>query len=184
MPTARLPGGGSSFTATLNANGGDATAIDPVYALPPHEVAEMVAAEVARGSAWANANLDRYRWDFYVDPEGHRRIRSESARIFGDDIVAHPDRYQPAPLPDLPFPDLAFDLVLCSHLLFTYSDRLDPEFHSAAIVEMARVGREVRIYPLVHQSGSSESELVSDLMGLLRGIGLSMTTVPVSYEFQ
>ena len=33
-----------------------------------------------------------------------------------------------AALPDLPFPDDAFDLVLSSHLLFTYADRLDADF--------------------------------------------------------
>src|SRR5580658_3867910 len=47
------PGGGSSFTATVNATGGDATAVDPIYKRPPDELAEMVTAEVARGSAWA-----------------------------------------------------------------------------------------------------------------------------------
>ena len=147
-------------------------------------MAEIVAAEVERGSAWAIANIDRYRWDFYGDPAGHRRVRTESARIFGADIVANPARYQPGALPELPFPDDAFDLVLCSHLLFTYSDRLDREFHRSAIAEMARVGRQVRIYPLVHQSGGDERELVEDLMTMLPAIGLRASRVPVSYEFQ
>jgi hypothetical protein len=178
------PGGGSSFTATVNTAGGDATAIDPVYALPPVEVAEMVAAEVARGSAWAIANIDRYRWDFYGDPTGHRRVRTESASSFGADIVANPARYQSGALPDLPFLDDAFDLVLCSHLLFTYSDRLDRDFHLLAIVEMARVGEQVRIFPLVHQSGSGEHELVADLTGMLPAHGLRARRVPVAYEFQ
>jgi SAM-dependent methyltransferase len=178
------PGGGSSFTATVNAIGGDATAVDPVYALPPVEVAEMVAAEVARGSAWAIANMDRYRWDFYGDPAGHRRVRTESARSLGADIVANPARYRPGALPELPFPDNAFDLVLCSHLLFTYSDRLDLEFHRSAIVEMARVGTQVRIYPLVHQSGTSERELLADLIAMLPAHGLQARPVRVSYEFQ
>jgi len=178
------PGGGSSFTASVNAKGGDVTAVDPVYALPPGEVAAMVAAEVARGSAWAVANVDRYRWDFYGDPAGHRRVRTNSARIFGADILAESARYQPGALPKLPFSDNEFDLVLCSHLLFTYSDRLDREFHRLAAVEMARVGREVRIYPLVHQSGSDERELVAELVGLLPSDGLQASPVSVSYEFQ
>ena len=178
------PGGGSSFTASVNATGGDVTAVDPVYALPPGEVAAMVIAEVARGSAWAIANIDRYRWDFYSDPAGHRRVRSDSARIFGANIVANPARYQPAALPELPFADNAFDLVLCSHLLFTYSDRLDRDFHRLAIVEMARVGQQVRIYPLLHQSGSHESELVADLIAMVPANGLRASLVPVPYEFQ
>lgn len=168
----------------MNATGGNVTAVDPVYERPSDEVAAMVGAEVARGSAWTVANIDRYRWDFYGDPDGHRRVRTDSARIFGADIVANSAKYQSGALPELPFAEDAFDLVLCSHLLFTYSDRLDREFHRLAIVEMARVGRQVRIYPLVHQSGSDERDLVADLVTMLPPRGLRASTVPVSYEFQ
>ena len=124
----------------------------------------MVMAEVGRGSAWTVANIERYRWDFYGDPAGHRRLRTTSGRIFGADIIANNARYQPGTLPELPFSDAAFDLVLCSHLLFTYSDRLDLEFHRLAVVEMARVGAQLRIYPLVHQSGSDARQLVGELV--------------------
>jgi len=178
------PGGGSSFTASVNAKGGDVTAVDPVYDRSPEQVAAMVSAEVARGSAWTVANLDRYRWDFYGDADGHRRVRTDSARIFGADIVADSAKYQPGALPELPFADKAFDLVLCSHLLFTYSDRLDRDFHRLAIVEMARVGSQVRIYPLAHQSGSDERDLVAELVTMLPSHGLRASIVPVSYEFQ
>jgi hypothetical protein len=74
--------------------------------------------------------------------------------------------------------------VLCSHLLYTYSDRLYREFHRVAIVEMMRVGRQVRIYPLVHQSGSDERDLVAELVTKLPSHGLRASTVPVTYEFQ
>ncbi len=48
---------------------------------------------------------------------------------------------------------LTLGMVHCvwykSHLLFVYDDRLDLAFHIAAITEMLRVAREVRIFPLV-----------------------------------
>ena len=60
----------------------------------------------------------------------------------------------PASLPRLPFPGGRFDLVLSSHFLFTYADRLDLEFHRAALRELHRVARrEVRVFPLLEQGG-------------------------------
>ena len=52
-------------------------------------------------------------------------------------------------LPDLPFEDGQFDLALVSHLLFLYSEQLDFDFHRAAVEELLRVAREVRIFPLL-----------------------------------
>ena len=43
-----------------------------------------------------------------------------------------------------------------SHLLFSYADRLDRAFHVASLRELARVGREVRVFPLVPM-GMTES---------------------------
>jgi hypothetical protein len=45
-----------------------------------------------------------------------------------------------------------------SHLLFVYDDRLDFNFHKDSIVEMLRVAREVRIFPLVDFKNSRVDE--------------------------
>jgi hypothetical protein len=52
-------------------------------------------------------------------------------------------------LPVLPFRARTFDIALCSHLLFLYSDFLDLKFHTDSIAEMLRVAGEVRIFPLL-----------------------------------
>ena len=46
-----------------------------------------------------------------------------------------------------PLADDSFDLALCSHLLFLYTDHLDAAFHIAAVQELLRVAGEVRIFP-------------------------------------
>ena len=179
------PGGGASFTAMACAAGAHAVAVDPVYAATPAEVAGRVAAEVDRGSAWTMAHADRYVWDFYGDRDGHDRMRAESARLFAADMLAHPDRYRRGALPQLPFDDDSFDLVLSSHLLFTYSDRLDREFHRAALLEMTRVSREeVRVFPLVNYAGHHESLLVESLTVDLAEVGVHVSLRGVNYEFQ
>jgi Methyltransferase domain len=176
------PGGASSFTAYANQAGASAIAADPVYARPRHSLATLVMAEVGRGSAHTAAGADRYVWDFYGDPGGHERVRRASAEAFARDLIAHPARYVPASLPRLPFGCGRFDLVLSSHLLFTYADRLDLEFHRAALLELHRVARrEVRVFPLLEQGGRPVPALLS---GLLATLGIPHRVQRVGYEFQ
>lgn len=176
------PGGASSFTAHANRAGASAIAADPAYARPRHSLAALSLAEVERGSAHTMAGADRYAWDFYGDPSGHARVRRTSAEVFSRDLIAHPARYVPAALPRLPFPDGWFDLVLSSHFLFTYADRLDLEFHRAALRELHRVARgEVRVFPLLEQGGRPVPALLS---GLLATLGIPYQVRRVDYEFQ
>jgi hypothetical protein len=66
--------------------------------------------------------------------------------------TSQPAVYIPGMLPNLPLPDDAFDLTLCSHFLFLYEAQFDYDFHVAAVRELLRVtkvGGEVRLYPLV-----------------------------------
>jgi hypothetical protein len=176
------PGGGSSFTAQANANGAVAIATDPVYAMSRESLAVHVVAEAARGSAHTAAGSDRYVWHFHGDLAGHARTRRESAELFARDLEANPDRYVTSSLPRLPFPDLQFDLVLSSHFLFTYADRLDTNFHRNALRELYRVCRgEVRVFPLLEQGGRAVPTLLDDLR---LNLGIRYSIRRVDYEFQ
>jgi len=62
--------------------------------------------------------------------ERRRTLRESALDAFSTDRQS-PHRYVPAQLPELPFADNAFDLALCSHLLFTWSDVLDGRGTSA-----------------------------------------------------
>jgi hypothetical protein len=179
------PGGASSFTSQASDRGAVVTAVDPVYAMPTSELRELIMGEPDRGSAHTVAGVDRYRWDFYGDPEGHREMRKKSAVLFYRDIEVHPERYVPAFLPELPFEDHQFDLVLSSHFLFTYADRLDEDFHFRALVELQRIcRREVRVFPLLDQAGGSLSALIPALLARLVRQGIRAKIYDVSYEFQ
>lgn len=57
-------------------------------------------------------------------------------------------------LPNLGFGNGVFDLALCSHFLFTYSEQLSIDFHVAAIGEMFCVAGEARIFPLLNTTVS------------------------------
>lgn len=179
------PGGGSDFTARTWSVGGRAVAADPVYAMDHATLAAHVVTETDRGSAHTAAGYDRYLWDFYGDLEGHRVMRVRSAGGFAADLLAHPERYVAASLPHLTFADAAFDLVLSSHFLFTYADRLDAEFHLEALLELHRVSRgQVRVFPLLDQGGHPLDELIDGLLRQLSTRDVTARLQQVPYEFQ
>jgi len=180
------PGGGSGFTAEVaNLSGARPIAVDPMYATPHHELAALVLAETDRGNAHTIAGAHRYVWDFHGDADGHHRIRRVSAELFGADLIANPDRYVTAALPSLPFADRQFDLVLSSHFLFTYADRLDHDFHLRALTELHRVARgEVRVFPLLDQAGRSLEPLIQGLRAELAAAAIDTEITTVPYEFQ
>ncbi|WP_067462021.1 hypothetical protein [Nocardia amamiensis] len=178
------PGGAASFAAETAALGAEVVAVDPVYRMPAAELAALASAELDRNAAWTTASAHRFVWTFYGDPEGHRRLRRTAARLFAEDLVANPGRYRFGVLP-ADFPDHAFDLVLSSHLLFTYADRLDFDFHLAALRELVRLARrEVRVFPLVDHAGERLDDLLARLRDALSAAGIRSDVTPVDFEFQ
>ena len=92
-------------------------------------------------------------------------------------------RYVDGALPNLPFSDHQFDLALCSHFLFLYSDHFSYEFHKEAIAEMLRVSREVRIFPLLTLM-LQRSPYIPRLVQFLDGAGYAASVCRVEYELQ
>jgi Methyltransferase domain len=96
-----------------------------------------------------------------------------------------PGRYVAAALPRLPLASGRFDLVLCSHLLFTWSNQLDAGWHHRALAELARVARgEVRVYPTVVQGTGDPVPFLDDLRTRLHAAGYRTRLQPVPYRFQ
>jgi hypothetical protein len=66
----------------------------------------------------------------------------------------------------LPFADFSFDFALSSHYLFADLDDQTVDFHLLVIRELARVAREVRIFPLIDREGKTSEFLGPVLLGL------------------
>lgn len=79
--------------------------------------------------------------------------------------------------------ELAFDIAICSHFLFLYSEQLSEDFHVESIHELCRVIRDVPVYPLL-ELGSAPSLHVAAVEGRLRGSGYKVQIEQVDYEFQ
>ncbi|MGH3430186.1 MAG: methyltransferase domain-containing protein [Mycobacteriales bacterium] len=179
------PGGAAGFTAEVNAAGGDARACDPIYAhLSAEELAARAWADTDRGNSYVRAHPEQYRWNFFTDPDDHQRSRNGAVTRFTADRRAHPERYVPGELPRLPFADHTFDLVLSSHLLFSYADRLDLAFHRDSIGELMRVTRdELRLFPLLAVGAVSYPHL-DQLLTHLAESGITAQVTDVDYEVQ
>lgn len=179
------PGGAASFVAEANRLGIDAVAVDPFYAGDPDALATQAVADAARGNGFMLENAHRFVWTFFRDPADHHRRRVAAAEAFAADLREHPQRYLAAALPHLPFPDASFDLVLSSHLLFTYGDRFDDTFHLAALMELVRVGRgHVRLFPVLEHVEGRRHPGLDALRAQLADRGITSRLQPVAYEFQ
>jgi len=78
--------------------------------------------------------MEKFLWDY------------EAGKIAG--------RYLSQSLPSLELEFNQFELCVCSHLLFLYSEQLSLDFHIASIHELLRISPEVRIFPLLKLDGS------------------------------
>lgn len=143
--------GVSSFAAQAAALGIAATAVDPIYEWEPARIAERCQPDL-EDVYRAIGSKPAYRWgaNSYLSPEHMKEFRERSYKTFLLDFERHKgQRYVAGALPKLPFADGEFDLVFASYFLFVYEEHFDYAFHRASILELMRVAREARIYPLV-----------------------------------
>lgn len=173
--------GGSSLAAE---SGGSVVAVDPAYAMDREELADSVLTALREGDRIIEAHLDRFEWDWYGDPARRAEMRTSAAHSFLVDLRRYPERYVAGSLPHLPIADASFDLALCSHMLFTWSNEFDDEWHRAALAEMVRVSREVRIFPLVVQGTGEPVRYLDDLRADLEEAGHRTAVTTVPYRFQ
>lgn len=177
-------GGPASFAAEASARGLNVIAADPLYAAGADAIRRRFEETCADMMAGLRMARYRFRWARYGSPENIEKIRRAALDLFLADFELQGHRrYVTASLPRLPFANDAFALGLCSHLLFLYGDELDSAFHVAALRELARVAREVRVFPLVNVDGRPSSHLPV-VMAELEEYGLFPELVPVPFEFQ
>ncbi|GAB2634503.1 class I SAM-dependent methyltransferase [Kribbella swartbergensis] len=175
--------GGASFTAEAAARGVDAIAADPAYELEPAELVDTVRRSLPATAGIVDEHAGSFVWHWYGTPERKDQYRIEAADRFLRDVATAPERYVAAGLPDLPFGDRRFELVLCSHLLFTWADKYDRDWHLAALRELIRVSNhEVRIFPTVMQGAGEPVPYLQELLDALEDVTWEIRKVP--YEFQ
>lgn len=178
-------GGPASFNAQMTSQGYNVISCDPIYQFTADEIAGRIQDTYQTVIDGVKAHIDNYVWHNIESPEQMGKIRMEAMQQFLADfpVGLQQKRYVTDELPKLSFGDRQFDLALCSHLLFTYSDHLSADFHLDSIEELCRVAQEVRIYPLLNISGET-SNLLAPVLDKLQQQGYTAEIKPVNYEFQ
>lgn len=176
------PSGVSSFVAEAAAKGIDAHGCDLIYQYDSDSIIRRGYDSIEliyQDTAW----MKGHNFDFYGSLEGHRHHRQSALMHFSSHYNTEHYMYQT--LPKLYYADKTFDLLLSSHLLFVYDDRLDLEFHIRSVQEMLRVAKEVRLFPLIDFKNSRQeqpnnfSPFVAALLDTFNA-----KIVPVAFEFQ
>lgn len=177
--------GPASFNAVLAKTGGSVVSADPVYRFTADQIRSRVREVYPEIMSEVSKNPDDYVWESIRDVEHLGKVRMEAMELFFDDYEQgkQTGRYINASLPELPFENNAFDLALCSHYLFLYSDHVSLQEHILSMKELCRVANEVRIYPLVTLEGKLSRHLDS-VVAELQNVGMDVSFQKVRYRFQ
>lgn len=177
--------GPAAFNAELTEQGGNIISADPVYAFSHEQIRRRIDELFDDMVLQVAANADNLRLDKFGSAESLGQVRMEAMNRFLRDFDSgkQQGRYLNVELPILPFNNAQFDLALCSHLLFLYSEQLGRDFHIQSVLELCRVAKEVRIFPLLDLS-YQVSVYLEPVMQTLAQAGFSVNLEDVDYEFQ
>ena len=177
--------GPASFNALMHQRGTPIVSVDPIYRYTETELRQRIQETYDDVIAQARQNQDKFVWTHIASVDELAEIRMQAMEAFCQDFESGKQhgRYIDASLPNLPFPDGHFDLVLSAHLLFFYSANRDLIFHLNAIRELLRIGSEVRIFPIVDVN-SNPSPFLSLAIDELEKDGIACSIERVPYHFQ
>lgn len=177
--------GPASFNAEATMRGYRVTSCDPIFQFSMAEIQDRIAETYDTIMMQTRQNATEFVWNAIgsIDELGQLRMHAMNTFLADYDAGRQQNRYVTAQLPTLPFGDREFDLAVCSHFLFLYSQQLDTEFHCDAVRELCRVASEVRVFPLVALGGSPSLHLKA-VVSRAKELGFVTEVAQVPYEFQ
>jgi hypothetical protein len=177
--------GPAAFNHAAMKMGGGVVSVDPIYEFSLQQLSERIDSVFQTMLDETERNKHEFVWRHVSSVEELGALRRSAMNDFLEDyeLGVKEYRYVAGSLPSLPFMDQTFDLALCSHFLFLYSEHHDLEFHVESIKELSRVAEEVRIFPLT-ELGARPSRHLRKVVDACAQLGLNPRIVTVNYEFQ
>jgi len=185
--------GPGSFVAEALALGLDATGCDPMYAQDAATIAAQGKRDIdsCREQIRRNPGVLAYR-----DIEKFYGEKYAALERFAADFRhrSGETRYIAGALPELPFADGAFDLVLSANFLMVYAplaeggmhdgEEFDLEFHRQAFRELARVTRSELRVPGIHTwtQPPKAHPYCGPLVAELEKLGFASELAPTDYD--
>ncbi|MDF5708556.1 MAG: SAM-dependent methyltransferase [Nostoc sp. S4] len=177
--------GPASFNAEMTHQGKSVVSIDPLYQFSSDEILQRFNEVVDNIINQVKATPNDWVWSYHKSPDDLRqnRIRVIQKFLSDYDNGKQNNRYIFGELPNLAYPNQEFEIALCSHLLFLYSDHLDYNFHLNSVAEMLRIAEEIRIFPLMTLM-SKPSQHLDNIVKYYSARDYKINIEKVKYELQ
>ena len=176
--------GPASFNCEATRMGCSVTSFDPIYRFTREQLRDRINEIRTVVMKQMAENVENYVWTKIKSPEELEHVRMSAMGQFLEDYDngRREGRYIPYELPGkMPFDENTFDIGLSSHFLLMYTS-LGYDFHIAAMTEMLRVCREIRIFPIVDLDGK-ESPMANDVISYFEKSYI-VEVKKTQYEFQ
>ncbi|MCC5663913.1 SAM-dependent methyltransferase [Nostoc sp. CHAB 5784] len=177
--------GPASFNAEMTRQGKSVVSVDPLYQFSGDEILQRFNEVVDNIINQVKATSNDWVWSYHKSPDDlrHNRVKVIQEFLSDYEIGKKSNRYTVGELPKLAFKNQEFDIALCSHLLFLYSDHLNYDFHLDSIGEMLRIAKEVRIFPLITLMWK-HSQHLDEIVKYYTAMGYKIDIEKVEYELQ
>ena len=177
--------GPASFNAEMKKSVFSCVSFDPIYIFSKKQIEHRIMETYATVLEKTSENQEKFVWENIKDVEELGKLRMGAMQKFLEDYESGKSegRYIAGVLPNLPFKDNSFQLAICSHFLFLYSDNLSQEFHIDAIEEIFRVTKEARFFPILDMDGNKSKHL-KPVCEHFKEKGYDVLVKKVDYEFQ
>src|SRR4029450_12912413 len=116
----------AEFTAAPPRRGATVVSVDPLYGADSSQIRQRIEATFDEMLDQTRRNADEFVWDTITSVDELAVLRKSPLAAFlaDSDEGKAAGRYVEGELPALPFPNRSFDVAVCSHFLFLYSDQL------------------------------------------------------------
>ena len=172
--------GTSSANSELVQSGCTMVSVDPIYRFNREDISRRLDEMVMHTERYQQGLPSEERQQ--ASDVANSRANATRTFLADFDIGKKQHRYLAEELPGpISLPDDSFDFGLCGHFLLLY-DYLGLAFHIAAITEMLRICKDLRIYPTVNLNG--QQSLVLDGVRAHFSDSYSVYIQKVGYGFQ
>ncbi|MBW4675259.1 MAG: SAM-dependent methyltransferase [Desmonostoc geniculatum HA4340-LM1] len=177
--------GPASFNAEMTRQSKSVVSVDLLYQFSGDEILQRFNDVVDNIIHQVKATPNDWVWSYHKSPDNlrHNRVKVIEEFISDYDNGKKTNRYIFGELPNLAYRHQEFDIALCSHLLFLYSDHLDYDFHLNSVGEMLRIAEEIRIFPLITLM-SKPSQHLDKIIKHYTAKGYNINIEQVEYELQ
>lgn len=176
--------GPACFNYEMTERNGNVVSFDLIYQFSKEEIEKRIEEVRITVMRQMRENMQNYVWKNIGSPEELENIRMSAMRKFLSDYAKGKaeGRYVFHELPDpLPYEADHFDIGLSSHFLLMYTV-LGYDFHIAAMTEMLRVCKEIRIFPIVDLD-ANKTDLIQKVIDYFQK-KYKVEIVNTEYEFQ